>query len=98
MRLVTLLVMLDISRVTSEDNDDSSDMFDDCSEEAVDCSSALRPGQFLCLDLDIDTDTQQVHFIDMFFKSRHVHIDFLFSFAAARWWMVRPGLCRGALP
>ena len=49
-----------INPVTSDDSDDDSDVFDDCSEEAVDCAAVLRTGQFLCLDLDIDPDTQQV--------------------------------------
>ena len=49
-----------ISPVTSDVSDDDSDVFDDCSEEAVDCATVLRTGQYLCLDLDIDPDTQQV--------------------------------------
>ena len=58
---MTIMMMTQvISPVTSDDSDDDSDVFDDCSEEAVDCASILRTGQFLCLDLDIDPDTQQV--------------------------------------
>ena len=58
---MTIMMMIQvISPVTSDDSDDDSDVFDDCSEEAVDCASILRAGQFLCLDLDIDPDTQQV--------------------------------------
>ena len=54
--LPVLMMMMRGSQVTSDDSDE----FDDCSEEAVDCSSVLRTGQFLCLELDIDPATQQV--------------------------------------
>ena len=60
---MTILMMMTIQvirPVTSDDSDDDSDVFEDCSEEAVDCSTVLRTGQYLCLDLDIDPDTQQV--------------------------------------
>jgi len=32
----------------------------DCGEDTVDCATELLPGQYLCLDLDIDSDTQQL--------------------------------------
>ena len=56
---MTILMMM-MTQVISPVTSDDSDEFDDCSEEAVDCSSDLRTGQFLCLDLDIDPATQQV--------------------------------------
>ena len=60
--ILTILMMMTqvISPVTSDDSDDDTDVFDDCSEEAVDCATVLRTGQYLCLDLDIDPETQQV--------------------------------------
>ena len=59
MTIMMVMMIQVISLVTSDD----SDVFDDCSEEAVDCATVLRTGQYLCLDLDIDPDTQQVrHF------------------------------------
>lgn len=56
---MTILMMM-MTQVISPVTSDDSDEFDDCSEEAVDCSSDLRTGQFLCLDLDIDPATQQL--------------------------------------
>ena len=60
--ILTILMMMTqvISPVTSDVSDDDTDVFDDCSEEAVDCATVLKTGQYLCLDLDIDPDTQQV--------------------------------------
>ena len=56
---MTILMMM-MTQVIRPVTSDDSDEFDDCLEEAVDCSSVLRTGQFLCLDLDIDPTTQQV--------------------------------------
>ena len=59
--LVTLLLFDQVGLVSSEEEEDSSaDNIEECGEETVDCDTDLLPGQFLCLNLDIDPVTQQL--------------------------------------
>ena len=61
--LIVILLVTSSSLAVGGDEDPSDFSFDvpeQCEEEPINCATDLLPGQFLCLDLNIDPETQQL--------------------------------------